>query len=168
LYNRPDGACQSLEWKIQGSDNGIDWTDIDHVVLESAEYGSVYAREIAENAKFFRMHRFYSIRANDNYTTVEFFTARGKYAADSTDDAAYQVSGAGTADANGYYWDSGTVTDGGYPVFTNGLCKFYQTDAANCCIASIADSREYYNVQIPECTVSVYNGDYPAPEVRIL
>jgi hypothetical protein len=126
LYNRPEGACQSLDWKIQGSDNGIDWTDLDHVVLESAEYGSVYHREIANNTQFFRMHRFYSLKANDSYTTVEYFTARGERMPDDISGTRYILTGAGEDQVNGEYIATGYNNDKGYPVYTNGVCFFAQ------------------------------------------
>jgi hypothetical protein len=127
LYNRPDGACQSLEWKFQGSNNGIDWIDLDHVVLESAEYGSIYHREIADNAQFFRFHRFYSLRSNDgSYTTVEYFTARGERMPDDISGVRYILTGAGTDEVNGEYIATGYNNDKGWPVYTNGACFFAQ------------------------------------------
>ena len=71
--NRWDNSALLFEWELQGSDNGVDWTVIDHVdKWEETECRSIIHRALTNITPYY-YHRIYIKQTNDGsggYSTI--------------------------------------------------------------------------------------------------
>lgn len=111
-----------------------------------------------------------SLVFGDNPTPTITKYAGGDNAGVSDKTYLYTVSGAGTASANGDYWDSGEVKDG-YPIYTNGTCYLYYfgDDGWWMIDTDLVPSFMYhaisFDVMPDETAWAVEDGTAPAPTV---
>ncbi len=80
LQNRSGGAGDyyPVEWTLSGSDDGVDWTELDNVVIQNSDTasGSKTLRNLASNNTAYYYHRITVTKAYYNsYATIGFLQA---------------------------------------------------------------------------------------------
>lgn len=80
LQNRSGGAGDyyPVEWTLSGSDDGVDWTELDNVVIQDSDTasGSKTLRNLASNNTAYYYHRITVTKAyNNSYATIGFLQA---------------------------------------------------------------------------------------------
>lgn len=80
LQNRSGGAGDfyPVEWTLSGSDDGVDWTELDNVVIQDSDTasGSKTLRNLASNNTAYYYHRITVTKAyNNSYVTIGFLQA---------------------------------------------------------------------------------------------
>lgn len=80
LQNRSGGAGDyyPVEWTLSGSDDGVDWTELDNVVIQDSDTasGSKTLRNLASNNTAYYYHRITVTKAYYNsYATIGFLQA---------------------------------------------------------------------------------------------
>lgn len=80
LQNRSGGAGDfyPVEWTLSGSDDGVDWTELDNVVIQNSDTasGSKTLRNLASNNTAYYYHRITVTKAyNNSYATIGFLQA---------------------------------------------------------------------------------------------
>lgn len=80
LQNRSGSAGDyyPVEWTLSGSDDGVDWTELDNVVIQNSDTasGSKTLRNLASNNTAYYYHRITVTKAyNNSYATIGFLQA---------------------------------------------------------------------------------------------
>ena len=80
LQNRSGSAGDyyPVEWTLSGSDDGVDWTELDNVVIQDSDTasGSKTLRNLASNNTAYYYHRITVTKAyNNSYATIGFLQA---------------------------------------------------------------------------------------------